>query len=192
MEYIYKDISYNKRALTDDISLRVIGNDISVINEKRDEYIRLALPYKSGELAGQADSCPVQKAEDLLDYVVLLKSKFEGFRIRNSQLSGIIAVNGSIKKDDVTSAAFYIAGGGIAVIAGEYEDGADIDLLLNGIIPLRSDEEIKAGTFIFIRNIRRDILSGSLESYIVTKAELKPINIYIDRYDSIILKDILE
>ena len=69
-----------------------------MINEKNDEFVKLALPYKSGELAGQSDSCPVQKAEALLDYVVLLKSKFEGFRIRNSQLSGIIAVNGSVKR----------------------------------------------------------------------------------------------
>ena len=68
----------------------------------------------------------------------------------------------------------------------------DIDLLLNGIIPLRTDEEIKEGTFVFIRNIRRDILSGILESYIVTPEQLKPIRIYIDRYDSILLKDILE
>ena len=68
------------------------------------------------------------------------------------------------------------------MIAQGYRNNSDAALLKKGIIPLISEEELPTGTFILIRNIKRDIFDGKLEAYIVTPDKLTSVGIHINKY----------
>lgn len=191
MIYTYNGISYNKRPLTDDIALGIVSNDISSAVNKTDEFEKLTKPYKLGELAGQQDACPVARINGLKEYIDFLKRSFDGFRIRNAQLSGIIAFDGYAESIDDESAAFLSSCGSIAVIVKGYKNRTDNILLANGVIPLISSEVLPKGAFVLIRNIKRDIFSGALESYNVHKDKLEKINISLAKYTEKELENIL-
>lgn len=183
MNYVYNEISYNKRPLTDDIALSIITNDFSLAERKSSEFEKIAKPIKLGEIAAQNDSCPVADLSDFRPCIGFLKKKFDGFRIRNAQFSGIISFNGTIKNIDSQTTAYLAANGSIAIIAEGYENDSDKVLLAGGIIPLISDENPPVGTFILVRNIKRDISGGNLEAYKVTPESLIPIDIRFNKYE---------
>ncbi len=194
MTFTKGDLSYEKRPLTNDIAISVIGSSIPQNKEEIAEFVDKSFPYKSGELAAQADSCPVAKLEDIRKRVDFLKKTYEGFRIRHAQLSGVLAVKDIIRDVDDETAEYLIAAGSIAVIAKEYDNDSDKLLLRHGILPLISDEEINEGTFVLIRNIRTEgngIASGKLEAYAVTASEQVPVNIRIGDYTAEDLEKIL-
>lgn len=182
MKYNYDDITYNKRPLTNDIALGIISNDLTLVENKTSQFKKLTDPYKIGELASQQDACPVTGFTELRDHIDFLKATFEGFRIRNAQLSGVIAIKGSLKNIDENTAAYLISCGSIAVLSEGYESDSDKILLANGILPLISSEELPIGTFILIRNIKKDIYKGKLDSYIVIPGKLSPVNISLSKY----------
>ncbi len=191
MKYNYDNITYNKRPLTNDIALGIVSNDLAEAENKTAQLKKLTAPYKIGELASQQDACPITEFEELRDRIDFLKNTFEGFRIRNAQLSGVIAVKGSIKSINDGTAAYLIACGSIAVIAEGYEDDADKILLANGILPLISSEELPIGSFILIRNIKNDVYKGNLDSCIVIPGKLSPVNISLSKYTDKELEAIL-
>ena len=194
MLFTKDDLTYEKRPLTKDVALYVISNSIPQDKKEIDEFTKLAFPYKSGELAAQSDSCPVARLDDLRKAVDFLKRTYEGFRIRHAQLSGIVAVNDTIKSIDDETASYMVAAGSIAVIAYEYKDGSDKVLLEHGILPLVSDEEIPENTFVLIRNIRtgeKGIIPGELDAYIVTHENQISVNIGIEEYTQKELEKIL-
>lgn len=193
MQFTKDDLTYEKRPLTKDIALFVISNSIPKSKEEKESFIRQAFPYKSGELAAQADSCPVAKLEDLRKAVDFLKRTYEGFRIRCAQLSGIAAVNDTVKSVDDDTAASLIAAGSIAVVAKGYTGGADRVLLSHGILPLVSNEEIRENSFLLIRNIRKDeeLVKGEQDAYIVTPETQVSVNIGIGEYTKKELEKIL-
>lgn len=192
MNYNYNNISYSKRPLTEDIALYAAANDFSLVETKSPEFERLTKPYKLGELAAQQDACPIQKAEGLKEKVDFLKKHFEGFRIRNAQLSGIIVADGNVSGIDEQTALYLAACGSIAVIAKEYGADSDRSLLSKGILPLISAQTVPVGAFILIRNIRRDIRSGRLDAYIVHTDGLEEIDLRIAEYTSEELEPILK
>ena len=194
MTFIKNDLSYEKRSLTKDIALVVITGVLPKNKDEIDEFTKKAFPYKSGELAAQVDSCPVQKLDNLLEAVGLLKEKYEGFRIRHAELAGVAAVNANIESIDADTAEYLIASGSIAVIAKGYDNDADKVLLENGILPLVSDEDLEDNTFVFIRNIRNEkdtVNTGDLEAYSVSGKGQVPINISIAEYGNELLTKIL-
>ena len=194
MLFAKNDLTYEKRPLTKDIALYVLKNSIPQNINEMDEFTKLAFPYKSGELAAQSDSCPVAKLEDLRRAVDFFKRTYEGFRIRHAQLSGIVAVNDTVKSVEDDTAALLIATGSIAVIAKEYADDSDKVLLRHGILPLISDETIEENTFVLIRNIRNndnDLMPGEQDAYIVTPETQVSVNISIGKYKKIELEKIL-
>ncbi len=182
MEYTYNNITYKKRPLTNDIALSVVSNDFSLAESKSPEFEKLTKPIKLGELAAQHDACPVADLSNFRPYIDFLKQEFEGFRIRNAQFSGVIAAGGILNSVDDDTAAYLAANGSIAVIAQGYRNNSDAALLKKGIIPLISEEELPTGTFILIRNIKRDISDGKLEAYIVTPDKLTSVGIHINKY----------
>lgn len=194
MQFTKDDLTYEKRPLTKDVALYVLKNYIPQNQDEINEFTKLSFPYKSGELAAQSDSCPVARLEDLRKAVDFLKRTYEGFRIRHAQLSGIVAVNDTIKSVDDETASYLIAAGSIAVMAREYKDGSDKALLEHGILPLISDEEVPENTFVLIRNIRNDddgIEPGELDAYIVTPENQVSVNISIGEYTQKELEKIL-
>ncbi len=194
MAYKKDDLTYEKRPLTKDIALKVITKSIPANKEDIANFTKLAFPYKSGESAAQVDSCPVAKLEELHGPVRFLKQKYEGFRIRHAQLSGIAAINDTVGNISDDTAEYLIASGSIAVIAKGYEGDTDKKLLKNGILPLVSEEDIKTGEFVFIRNIRSEengIKHGKLEAYTVTSEKQLPVNIGIREYSAKELEKIL-
>ena len=192
MLFTYGDLSYEKRPLTDNIALWVITNEFPDNDEKLSAFVRLAKPYKTGEEASQQDACPVVGIKGLREYVDFLKRTYDGFRIRNAQLSAVAAVNGIVDKISGGTAAHLIAAGSIAVIAGGYADGADEVLLDNGILPLVSDSALPEGSFILIRNIRASISGGKTEAYIVTPESKTPVGISLGTYPEDKFRKILE
>lgn len=190
--FTYGDVSYEKRPLTDDIALRVVSEEFPDTQEKLSGFTKLAKPYKDGEAASQLDACPVTGIPGLRDYVGFLKKTYDGFRIRRLQLSGITAVKGVVDKISGDTAAYLIAAGSLAVIAGGYENGADEVLLEKGILPLVSAQELPAGTFILIKGIRSSIGGGKTEAYAVTPDSLTPLDISLGFYPAGKLKKILE
>ena len=190
--FTYTDLSYDKRPLTDDIALRVISAELPDTDEKLSEFGKLAKPYKDGEAASQQDACPVTGIPGLRDYVGFLKKTYDGFRIRRLQLSGVAAVKGSAGDISPDTAAYLIAAGSTAVIAGGYENGADEVLLENGILPLVSARELPVGTFILIKGIRSGISGGRTEAYAVTPDSLTPLEISLGSYPAGKLDKILE
>ncbi|MBO6230873.1 MAG: hypothetical protein J6O50_09930 [Ruminiclostridium sp.] len=182
MLFEHGDISYEKRPLTDNIALWVISNEFPDSEEKLAAFEKLARPYKEGESASQQDACPVTRINELFGYVGFLKRTYDGFRIRNAQLSGIAAVPGVVSDVSDETASYIIASGSIAVIAGGYENGADKVLLGKGILPLVSSENYHTGTFILIKNIRSSLSGGKTEAYTVTPELLTPAAISIAGY----------
>jgi len=191
MEYKYNDITYNKRPLTSDVALIIVEDDLSLAVEKSEEFEKLVRPYKLGELAGQQDSCPVADLSNVIPYIGFLKETFEGFRIRNAQFSGVIAVNGTVDQIDEDTAAYLIAVGSVAVVANKFENGADKILLSKGILPLVSQDKFEKDTFILIRNIKGNISGGKQEAYVVTPDSLTPVNVSLGSYNDTELKAIL-
>ena len=182
MLFEHGDISYEKRPLTDNIALWVISNEFPDSEEKLAAFEKLARPYKEGESASQQDACPVTRINELFGYVGFLKRTYDGFRIRNAQLSSIAAVPGVVSDVSDETASYIIASGSIAVIAGGYENGADKVLLGKGILPLVSSENYHTGTFILIKNIRSSLSGGKTEAYTVTPELLTPAAISIAGY----------
>lgn len=182
MEYNYGDITYNKRPLTNDIALGIVSNDLTIAENKTAQFKKLTDPYKIGEQASRQNACPVTGFAALRDRIDFLKETFEGFRIRNAQLSGVISVKGTLKNIDGSTAAYLISCGSIAVLAEGYEEDSDKILLANGILPLISSGELPIGTFILIRNIKKDIHKGKLDSYIVVPGKLSSVNISLSEY----------
>lgn len=182
MEYTYNEISYNKRPLTNDIALSIVTNDFSVAESKSPEFEKLTKPIKLGEIAAQHNACPVADLSGFRPYVNFLKQEFEGFRIRNAQFSGVISSGGTVRSVDEDTAAYLAANGSIAVIAQNYGNSSDKLLLAKGILPLISDEKLPTGTFILIKNIKRDISGGKLEAYKVTPEKLTSVDIRLHKY----------
>ena len=181
MLFEHGDISYEKRPLTDNIALWVVTNEFPG-GEQLSGFGELAKPFKLGEYASQQDACPVVGLSGLRERVDLLKRTYDGFRIRNAQLSGIAAVPGVVSDVSDETASYIIASGSIAVIAGGYENGADKVLLGKGILPLVSSENYPTGTFILIKNIRSSLSGGKTEAYTVTPELLTPAAISIAGY----------
>lgn len=182
MAYTYGELAYNKRPLTNDIALWVIGKALP-LKEEREPFAQLTKPYKIGEEASQQDSCPVADLSNIRPIIGYLKGRYEGFRIRHAQLSGIVAADEIIDSIDDDDAKFLIAAGSIAVIARGYAKGADEVLLKNGILPLVSDEDLDEDTFVLIRNIRSQIGGGELEAYTVTPESKTAVKISLGSYD---------
>lgn len=191
MTYKFNNISYNKRPLTDDIAFGVVTNDFALAESQSPEFVQLTKPYKLGELAGQQNACPATQVEGLRELVDYLKKRFEGFRIRNVQLGGIAAINGTIDKIDEQTALFLAACGSFAVIAKEYKSNSDKALLSAGVLPLISQNPIPVGAFILIRNIKRDIFGEKLEAYSVHSDRLEEIQISLSAFTEKELENVL-
>lgn len=191
MTYKYRSSTYSKRPLTNDIALFVAAKDFSLAENKSEEFEKITKPYKLGELASQQDTCPIQSADVLKERVGFLKQHFEGFRIRNAQLSGIIAVEGTVNSVDESTALFLASCGSIAVIAEEFGSDSDKILLSKGILPLVSSEKIETGSFILIRDIKNSIRGGNTNAFLVFADRLEPVGISIAEYDEKALESVL-
>lgn len=191
MTYEYNNSSYSKRPLTNDIALYVAANDFSLAENKSEDFERLAKPYKLGELAAQQNACPIRSAEGLKERVDFLKRHFDGFRIRNAQISAVIATDGAVDEMDDTTALFLASVGSIAVIAREYRSNSDRTLLSKGILPLVSSEKLKSGSFILIKDIRNNIRGGDTNAFLVFPDRLEPVGIRLGEYDNSALESVL-
>ena len=153
MEYKYAELSYNSRDISTDASLYVISDKLPKTAEEREEFEQKAKPYKLGELAAQTDSCPIVNLSFLRERIDFLKRTIDGFRIRNTVLSGIISVDHKITDLTHDTASFLIASGSAAILAKGYDSATKEILLDNGILPLVSYEAIEIGSLILVRNL---------------------------------------
>lgn len=174
MEYKYKDISFNKRPLTEDIALVVVSKETTTAGSV--DFIQKTFPFKAGETAAQADSCPVRKIEWLHELVGYVKTQIDGFRIRNAQLSGIIALDGIFSVDGET-AEFMAAAGSTSVIAQGYTEEARKILQENDIFPFISDEHFDVNDFILVRGIKNGLKNNSFKSYRIHSDSMERVDI---------------
>ncbi len=154
MEYRYNDLSYKRRDITSDTAVYVVSDNLPETAEERAEFEKKTQAYKLGEIAAQSNSCPIVNLSHLRERIDYLKETIDGFRIRNSILTGIISLNKELTDLDEDIAAFLIAAGSAAIIARGYDNKTKEILLANGILPLISEEEISKDSLILIQNLK--------------------------------------
>lgn len=178
MLYEYKDLQYEKRAITEHIVVQVIANDYKSVKQKDALYTEKTQNMKYAEAAGQADSCPVFGRDELRAATGILRETVDGFRFRSAQLGTAVSVE---QLDEVTEedALFQIVNGTTVDFSVSYSAEAVNELLAGGVLPLVTEKPITAGTYIGILNIRSALEQGKkeLEAYVVTEGKKEPIRI---------------
>jgi hypothetical protein len=182
MKYEYGSLSYEKRPLTKHIVIKVIAEDYTAVEQRKEEYINEAELIKNAEYAGQAGACPVAGRDALKKVIDIPRSTIEGFKARESQI-GTAAYVKQLEEIKPEDAKFQIASGSIANLSEQYGSEAQEVLLDNGILPLIVSHEVRQGTFVCILNIRETLQKGNtkLDAYVITD-KLKPIDIKISEY----------
>lgn len=172
MLYEYKDLQYEKRAITEHIIVQVIDNSYEAVRQREPLYSERAKNMKYAEAAGQADACPVFGRDELRAATGILRETVDGFRFRTTQLGTAVSVE---KLEEVAGedALFQIANGSTVDFAVSYSDEAVDTLLAYGVLPLVTEKPIAVGTYIGILNIRTALEQGKrdLEAYVLAGGE---------------------
>ncbi len=176
MLFKYKDLQYEKRAITDHVVVQVIDNSYEAVQQKAAVYTEKTENMKNAEAAGQADACPVFGRDELRAATGILRKTVDGFRFRTSQLGTAVSVE-RLEKVTEEDALFQIANGTTIDFAVSYSDEAVSTLLAAGVLPLVTERPIAAGTYIGILNIRTALEQGKkeLDAYVVTEEGKEPI-----------------
>ncbi|MDO4296498.1 MAG: hypothetical protein Q4D90_10125 [bacterium] len=183
MQYTYENLQYEKRSITDNILIKVIGTDYQPVREKSNSYIEAASIIKAAEAVAQADSCPIVGREELRPILAALREHIAGLRIRHTQMGTAISTD-SLSAISDEDAAFQIANGSTAHIAVNYDADSEAILLSHGILPILMKEPLEAGTYLFLEGVRETLLQGggTLKAFLV-KEHLVPTEAWIQPKD---------
>ena len=183
MNYIYNDLTYSKRSITNNVLIKVISNDYQSVVQKTAEYTALADCVKNAELVSQTDSCPIVGREELRPIIDALRTRIPELRARQTQMGTAVSAT---RLQDITSqdALFQIANGSLADIAVSYEPSSRDELLTAGILPLTVEQPLPCGTFLFLEGVRRALESGQkhITAFLVQES-LTPIKVSVDYED---------
>ncbi|MCI5650232.1 MAG: hypothetical protein ACI4EG_00115 [Fusicatenibacter sp.] len=179
MDYSYQKLTYHKRGITQNILIKIVGNDYRMVREKSNEYVSRTMSLKNAEEVSQTDSCPIVGRAELRPVLVALQEHLPGLRARQTQIGTALSIRES---DQITGedADFLIACGSIAYTAASYTEETGKLLLSRGILPLLVKEPLPEGTFLFLEGIRSSIENGEkdLKAYTV-KEKLEPVDVSI-------------
>ena len=153
--------AYSKRALTGNMFLHVVGNDLALARDYA-QIEELARPLAMGEMGSQAGACPLLANSELDHVGKLTQTYYRGLGIRKSQITAVLSVG------DVTGLGADVAenlarAGSIALIATSYDQKSIDALVAAGVLPLLSDEPIDVGTWLFVRGIRNDVVISATQ-----------------------------
>lgn len=192
MVYEYKNLSYTKRGLTEDILIQVLEESYPEIIDKSQVYEEHAELTKTAELTGQQDACPVRGRKQLQPAMSYLREYYPGFRARNTQIGSAIYQE-RIEDVSTEDALYQIVNGTIVNFAEGYDEKAARTLLSKGILPLVVAKPPKTGSLIFIKGIRNALQQGlgKLEAYIF-EGSLIPVDVSIGHYKAEELAAVLE
>lgn len=179
MDYSYKNLNYHKRGITENVLIKIVGNDYQIAAEKSEEYISRTISLKTAEEVSQTDSCPIVGREELRPVLAALQEHIPGLRARQTQIGTALSTTES---DQITEedADFLIACGSIAYTAASCTKETRNLLLSRGILPLIAKEPLAEGTFLFLEGIRTSLKNGDneLKAYLV-REKLEPISVSI-------------
>ena len=156
MEYQYGNLSYSKRALTEDLVLKIVGSEYRLISSKAEKYAEKTESMKGAEEAGQADSCPIAGRAELSPVLTALRGHNPEFRARKNQIGTALCLE---QETSVTEeeADFLIACGSLALLAPSFDRVTKKILLSRGILPLCFPFVLPEGTFLFVEGIRNSM-----------------------------------
>lgn len=174
MKYVYENMDYEKRGLTENILLRIIADDYGQVKERSRKYMGAAFSWKVAEMTSQMDACPVTGRAEMQKILRIMRAYDPGYRARATQ-TGTAVSQQAITDVTEEDAQFQIANGSIADVAVSYSKEACDALLSRGILPLTADEPVPVDTYIFVESIRTDLKSGKreLKAYRLTD-EMEP------------------
>ncbi len=162
MKYVYENMDYEKRGLTDNILLRVIADDYGLVKERSRKYMGAAFSWKAAEMTSQMDACPVTGREEMQKILRIMRAYDPNYRARATQ-TGTAVSQQAITDVTEEDALFQIANGSIADIAVSYSEEACDTLLSKGILPLTADRPVPVDTYIFVEGIRAALKAGKRE-----------------------------
>ena len=126
MKYVYENMDYEKRGLTDNILLRVIADDYGLVKERSRKYMGAAFSWKAAEMTSQMDACPVTGREEMQKILRIMRAYDPNYRARATQTGTAVSQQAIT---DVTLSR--------ALPAGEYTATIQISTLsLDGETPL--------------------------------------------------------
>ncbi len=183
MKYTYENLEYEKRGITDNVLVKVIGNDYEPVIRKDAAYTEKAASLKYAELTSQMDSCPIVGREELRPLLAALREHIPGLRARQTQMGTAVAttVLSEVRAED---AQFQIANGSIAHVSVKYDGDSEKVLLAHGILPIITEELLPAGSYLFLENIRESLKKGGgeVKAYLV-KEKLEPVLVWVPAGD---------
>ena len=165
---------YHKRALTDNMLLKVVSNDAALLEGAPENLLALTMKLANAEQAGQHDSCPIEVMDDLRDSAEAVIMEYPGQRMRHMQITGVLSLGdvGGLSKE---AAETLVACGSVAIVATSFDKESLDALLESGVLPLLSDEPIASGTYVYVKGVRNDVIvsSKNVQAFIV-RDELEP------------------
>ena len=169
-------ITYSKRALTDNMIVKVVGNSIDAAQDLA-QLEDLVAVLSAGEMGSQANACPLDANRELDPVARLCQANYPGLGIRKNQLSAALSV-GAVEGLSAEVAENLASLGSIVLFAQSY-DQASLDVLIAaGVLPLIAEEPLAVGTWLFLRGIRNDVIISAQQINAFTIAdELVPARI---------------
>ncbi len=165
---------YHKRALTDNMLLKVVSNDASLLEGAPEKLLALTMKLANAEQAGQHDSCPIEVMDDLRDSAEAVIMEYPGQRMRHMQITGVLSV-GDLSGLTKEAAETLVACGSVAIVATSFDQQSLNALLESGVLPLLSDGPIDPETYVYVKGVRNDVIvsSKNVQAFVVGE-DLEP------------------
>lgn len=149
-------LSYSKRGLTDNMIVKVVGNNLDVALDI-EQLAALVGVLTAGEMGSQANTCPLDANKELDPVARLCQANYPGLGIRKNQLSAALSV-GAVENLAVQAAENLARAGSIVLFAQSYDQASLDALVAAGVLPLIAEEPLAEGTWLFLRGIRNDVI----------------------------------